>query len=436
MAYPNPADDDWLLSSFIDFDNFDPSSGNPWTSTDPSEPSNTAGVNTESNGRLESYLVPEAVASRQAKKRRPCRFTKKQREVMDQWITAATNEPYLTASSRKELADATGLAPKQVQQYFTNFRRRHRQKLGQIYDPPFVLQDRPLTTSWQTGFEGTIDRTCEEADKVSGHDVDSDGPGLSIEARPPSRRSCQSSSSADSALSYTDVCGSAAALHQANSAEAFATFNGTLLEFYLLTVHQNQAASPRDSAVPALLERNDRPTHLTSPSESPTKAVHALTDTNPSSPELIGPDEPLSASGSIFSGHSYQHSTDNSVASTSSVFSTGSRRGRRVFGSSNARAADFDSGKEFRKARAQDIFSRYCRFRGMLTMTTWREVLIEASCKIVNNYWLSYPHPEIVVDTGSEAVSMADRSTIISPADSFDCTTAMQALELPLFNAG
>ena len=91
--------------------------------------------------------------------------------------------------------------------------------------------------------------------------------------------------------------------------------------------------------MPALLERNDRPTHLTSPSESPTKAVHALTDTNPSSPELIGPDEPLSASGSIFSGHSYQHSTDNSVASTSSVFSTGSRRGRRVFGSSNARAA-------------------------------------------------------------------------------------------------
>ena len=127
---------------------------------------------------------------------RPPRFTDEQKLPLEQWMTNNKSSPYPTLAEKEQLAQATGLSTKQIQQYCTNYRRRNLEK--------FIANRVASVSSLQNAQEsssrsGDIEmRPAVEGDGPevnSPTSIDEDELGASVEVRPPSRHSNRSSHS-------------------------------------------------------------------------------------------------------------------------------------------------------------------------------------------------------------------------------------------------
>lgn len=267
------------------------------------------------------------------------RFTDGQRCVLDQWMADNHSTPYPTAADKEQLAQGTGLSTRQIQQYFCNYRRRHLGKshLSQVASVSSMRD--VLASSSQSGDiemgPVSVDERREENSPIS---TDADAPGVSIEARPPSRQFNRSSQSPSLEQSNSPDAQSGATDSQGFSTASLSESDDNLLEWWL-RVHCDYPTDPgqwKDTP-----EMPPPPSHCTgligvipaAPGPSITTR-HSITEVQPTT-------------GSVRSGIDSLHRVGSSVYSIATFTSRGSRRGRRAYGnvhepqppSSNTKAA-------------------------------------------------------------------------------------------------
>jgi hypothetical protein len=274
------------------------------------------------NGDLDTTIQPsDASMEDKTKSSRPPRFTEKQKLVLDQWMAANLRTPYPSSADTEQLAQATALSAKQVQQYFSNYRRRHLEKSHLSQVASMTSMQESLLQIDDMEVEPTSPDGRPEED--SPRSTDEDALGVSIEAHPPSRQFNRSSyspgleqgNSPDAQLGSADSHGLAL--------PPLSKTDETLLQWWL-RVHDNDATDP-----------DQWKDHSEMPSPSSWCAGLAGAISAASGPRIasgISAGDVQFTTQSARSANDSLHRVGSSVYSMGTFTSRGSRRGRRAYG--------------------------------------------------------------------------------------------------------